>query len=134
MNSNAIALKSSSGINILKFKKLTEKLVSLNPITTKSADEGKRAICKIAEWSSTEISWSVKNFYKFDQKFNIFFCKLLPSKDYHSLSAIFILVFVHLLFCMSSIEQGFKNKEFLVKNTSEGCLKLVKLIQDHLLS
>ena len=49
MNSNAIALKSSSGINILKFKKLTEKLVSLNPITTKSADEGKRAICKIAE-------------------------------------------------------------------------------------
>ena len=47
MNSNAIALKSSSGINILKFKKLTEKLVSLNPITTKSADEGKEQYVKL---------------------------------------------------------------------------------------
>ena len=47
MNSNAITLKSSSGINILKFKKLTEKLVSLNPITTKSADEGKEQYLKL---------------------------------------------------------------------------------------
>ena len=116
MNPSIFVLRNKSELSKLRFSKMLEKLVSLDRITVKEADDAKEQYSKFIEEIVPSNEEKFHSFAKFDDRLDTFYSQFLMEKKFESLWKVFILVFC-LSHSQSSIERDFKtNKDFVIEN------------------
>ena len=131
LNPNILADKSKKELNILRFSKLLEKLVSNERISVKEGDEANHQYLELVNDVIPRHEEKFLSFNKFKDRLDSFYADLCIN-EFKALWKVFILVFC-LFHGQSAVERGFSsNDNFIVENQLEVSLIALRMIHDHM--
>ena len=132
LSPNMLADKSKKALNILRFSKLLEKLVSNDRISVKEGDEANHQYLELLNDVIPRHEEKFLSFNKFSVRLDSFYAEFSFIKEFKALWKVFILVFC-LFHGQSAVERGFSSNDgFTVENQLESSLISLRMTHDHM--